>query len=139
MTNSEYLKPIPTWDSDSKAFWDWCKEHELRIPKCNDCGESFFPPQSVCPKCWQRNVSFEKVPGTGKIYTFAVVNQNKSKAWAEDVPYAIAYVTVDVAEVQVFSNVVNVDDPFKLKIGQKVKVAFRDINDEVSLPIFEPA
>ena len=46
---TEYLKPIPTADTDSKPFWDGCKEHELRIPRCTDCGESFFPPQSVCP------------------------------------------------------------------------------------------
>ena len=137
---TEYLKPIPTADTDSKPFWDGCKEHELRIPRCTDCGESFFPPQSVCPRCWTRdNVTFETAPGTGEIYTFSVVNQNKSRAWADDVPYAIGYVTLDGPGVQIFSNIVNVEDPFKLKIGQRVKVTFRDINDDVSIPLFEPA
>jgi hypothetical protein len=52
-------------------------------------------------------------------------------------PYVIAYVTLDEG-VSMMTNIVDCDAA-KLKIGQKVKVVFKAMDDGHKLPCFTPA
>ena len=133
---AEYEKPIPTIDMDTKAFWEACKTHVLHIPKCDDCGEFFYPPQKMCPHCLSDKITLEKVSGKGEVYSMSIVHQNRSPGFRDEVPYVIAYITLDDAEVQMFSNIVDVDNPYDVKIGSPVEVFFRDVSAEISLPVF---
>ena len=133
---SEYAKLIPTYDTDTKGYWEACKLHQLHLPKCNDCGEYYYPPRAICPHCLSGDITLTKVSGRGKVDSMTIVHQNRSPGWSDEVPYILAYIKLEDADVQMLSNVVDVDDPYAVKIGTPVEVTFRDINEEISLPVF---
>ena len=41
----------PIMNRDSQFFWDGTAAEELRVQKCNACGELRFPPGPACPDC----------------------------------------------------------------------------------------
>ena len=135
---ADYVKPLPTVSAETKAYWDGCKARELRIPKCSQCKELFFPPQGVCPHCLSSDVGYQKATGTGKIYSMSIVYQNRSPGFKDEVPYIIAYIELDEG-IQVFSNVVGAKDPMAVKVGDRVQVIFEDATPEVTLPKFTVA
>lgn len=132
-----YGKPLPTITNETRAYWEGCKAHELRIPKCTQCGALFFPPQGICPKCLSDKIGYQKASGRGAIYSMSIVHQNRSPGFRDEVPYIIAYITLDEG-VQMFSNVVGVKDPYQVKVGDPVEVVFDDVTPEVTLPKFHP-
>ena len=135
---ADYVKPLPTISDETKTYWEGCKAHELRIPKCNDCSELFFPPQGVCPHCLSDNVGYQKASGKGTVYSMSIVHQNRSPGFRDELPYILAYVTLDEG-VQMFTNVVGVDDPYQVKVGAPVEVVFEDATEEITIPKFKPA
>jgi uncharacterized OB-fold protein len=62
-------RPLPVIDEDTKPFWDYCKQHELRVQKCLRCGELRYPPNSICPNCMDMGSEWIKLNGKGKVYS----------------------------------------------------------------------
>ncbi len=132
---AEYVKPLPTPNPDTKPYWNGCKNHELLIPRCLDCGDLFFPPQATCPACYSADLEWTKASGKGTVYSLSVVHQNKSPGFRDEGPYVLAYVTLDEG-VQMLSNVIG-SDPYHVKIGMPVEVTFEDATNEISIPKFK--
>ena len=135
---ADYVKPLPTISAETKTYWDGCKARELRIPKCNQCKDLFFPPQGICPHCLSSDVAYQKAKGTGKIYSMSIVYQNRSPGFKDEVPYIIAYIELDEG-IQIFSNVIGAKDPTTVKVGDRVQVTFEDVTPEITLPKFAVA
>ena len=130
----DYVKPLPAIDPDTKPFWDGCKAHELRIPRCRSCHRLYFPPQGICSHCLSNDIEWTRASGRGEIYTLTVVHQNKSPGFKDEVPYVVAY--VELAEgVQMMSNITG-PEATKAKIGDAVEVLFEDATPTVTLPKF---
>ena len=49
-------KPLPAITEDGAPYWEYAKQHELRVRRCGACGHRRFPPSTVCPKCRSRDV-----------------------------------------------------------------------------------
>ena len=135
---ADYVKPLPTVNADTKPFWDGCKAHELRLPRCAECDDLFYPPQGVCPRCLSNELEWVKVSGKGAVYSLSVVHQNRSPGFRDEGPYVLAYVTLDEG-VLMLSNVIGVADPYDVKIGMPVEVVFEDATDEITIPRFRPS
>ncbi len=135
---ADYVKPLPTVNADTKPFWDACKLHELRLPRCTECNELFYPPQGVCPRCLSTELEWVKVSGKGAVYSLSVVHQNKSPGFKDEGPYVLAYVTLDEG-VLMLTNVVGAADPYDVEIGMPVEVVFEDATDAISIPKFRPS
>ena len=136
----EYDKPLPAPDLDTKPFWDACKEHELRGQRCSACGRFRWPPQGVCPSCYSWDFEWAKLPGTGVVSSYVVVHYVSVPAFAPDVPYVIAQITIDGTDEQMMlaSNVI--DHPWEdMKVGMPVRVVWDDVTPEFTLPKFKPA
>ncbi len=133
-TDPSYAKPLPVIDPGTKPFWDAAKEHRLTIPKCRGCGEYHFYPRELCPHCHSADLDWTDVSGTGEIYSFTVARRPAGPAFADDVPYIIALITLAEGP-RMLTNVVvdNVDD---VAIGASVRVRFEDVTDDVTLPKF---
>jgi len=134
MTN--YTKPLPIITDDNRQYWKYCKQHELRMQRCNDCGYIRFPPSILCPRCHSVDAEWVKLSGRGKIYSFVVYRISYHPSYADDIPYAVA--VIQLAEgPRMESNItgIKVED---LKIDMPVEVYFDDVTDEVSLPKFKP-
>jgi uncharacterized OB-fold protein len=134
---AEYVKPVPTIDGDTEKFWEGCKAHELRLPRCKACNHLFYPPQAMCPRCLSGDLDYTKVSGKGKVYSFTVVHQNGSRGFKEETPYVMAYITLEEG-VQMLTNIIG-SDPATVKVDLPVEVTFEDITEEISLPKFKLA
>lgn len=139
-TMIEPAKPLPAPDLDTEPFWDACKEHELHAQRCSTCGRFRWPPQGVCPSCHSWDFVWVKLPETGKVYSYVVVHHVTVPAFAADVPYVIAQITIDGTDEKVLltSNVSGC--PWEeVKVGMLVRVAWDDVTPEATLPRFRPA
>jgi len=130
-------RPLPGVDEDTKPFWDFCKQHELRVQKCLNCGKLYYPVSPICPHCLGMNYEWAKLSGKGEVYSFIVVRRRYHPAFASDIPYAVAIILTEEG-IHLLSNVVGVT-PDAISIGMPVEVVFDDVDPEFSLPKFKPS
>ena len=80
---------------------------------------------------------WEEASGAGSLYTWSVVHQNDLPPFGERVPYVAAI--VDLAEgPRMMTNVI--DCAFEdLAAGMALQVAFQDIGEGFTIPVFRPA
>lgn len=132
-------RPQPSFpEPDTEPFWEATKRHELRYQVCDDCGGIVFFPRRHCPHCMSMDLSWQTSAGEGAVYTYTVIRQIGLPAFRERVPYAVAWIDMDEG-FRMISNIVGVDDPASISIGQRVRVTWEDQPDGISLPLFTPA
>jgi len=103
------------------------QRYRLEAGKCKNCRKVSFPPRLICPKC--KSKEFEKVnlSDKGTIKTFTIIRV-ASDIFSLQTPFAVGIVELkDGVKLTAQIADVNFDD---LKIGQKVKLVFRKIQDE---------
>ncbi|MCW5653323.1 Zn-ribbon domain-containing OB-fold protein [Hydrogenophaga sp.] len=120
----------PGTNVENQPFWDGAAAGRFLLKTCKACGHAHFYPRAICPHCFSDQTAWQESAGLGTIYSYSVMRR-------VEVPYAIAYVTLDEG-VTVMSNIVDADLD-KLAIGQRVKVAFRPSEGGVTIPVFTPA
>jgi uncharacterized OB-fold protein len=128
---------LPSADFETKPFWDACKDGRFLLRHCNACTADHFYPRPFCPKCWSPEVAWKEAAGTGSVYTFSIVRQNDLPPFSERVPYVAAVVELDEGP-RVMTNVEGCDFD-ALEVGMRVRVDFKAISDEVTIPVFRPA
>jgi len=129
-------KPIPVPTRETQPYWEGCKQHELRIQQCAACGHSQFYPRLYCTACMSERVEWVKASGRGTVLSFTIVYRPVTQAFAADVPYVVALITLDEGP-QLMSNVVGCA-PETVHIGMPVEVTFEDWTEEISVPKFKP-
>ena len=130
------MLPDPT--PETKDFWDGCRNGELRLQKCNDCGGgSYFPPRPFCPRCGSRSVQSYAASGKAVLYSYVINHRPRPDMGTE--PHAIA--VVQLAEgPRMMTNIVNcAQTPEALVLDMPLRVSFSKQSDTISLPFFEPA
>ena len=132
-----YDKPLPRPNTDTKPFWDGCKQHELRFQRCGDCGHVRWPASIVCPQCYSSDTEWIVASGKGKVYTFAIFHQVYHPAFADDVPYLTASVELEEGP-RLLTNIVGCP-PDEVRCDMPVEVAWDDVTEDFSLPKFRPA
>jgi len=133
-----YDKPLPWKDPESAPFWDACARHELLIPQCASCGTFRFPPTSRCPHCHAPDVNWVRSAGNGRIFSWIVVRHPvPADVFGSSVPYVVAIVELPEG-VRMAGNVkgCGVDE---ITADMPVTVAFCDVAEGVSLPVFQAA
>jgi uncharacterized protein len=138
VTRAPRSKALPTPTPETAPYWESCKQHELRIQYCNDCKEYYFYPRPLCPNCLSDNTEWRKVSGKAKLLTY-LISHRAAPGFEDEVPYAIAVVELDEGP-RMMTNIVNVEvKPENLPAGLPVEVVFRDVTEQVSIPLFQPA
>ena len=136
---TEYAKPLPAPNPDTKPFWDACKDHELRAQQCSACGRFRCPPQGVCLSCYSCDFEWAKLGETGTVCSFVVVHYVSVPAFAGDIPYVIAQITMDGTDNQVILTSNVIDCPWEtVKVGRAVRVVDDDVTPEATTPKFRP-
>ena len=128
----DFPRPLP--GPDDAPFWDWCRRHELRLQRCDDCGTFRFHPRPRCPECRSAAATWTRVAGTGTVASFTVIHPPVLPAFADRVPYNAVVIQLDEGPFMV-SNLVGVDDA-DLTTGLPVEVTFVDLDDTLTLPQF---
>lgn len=127
-------KPIPAPTRETMPYWEGCKVHELRIQRCAACGHHQFFPRIYCTHCMSDRVEWVKASGRAKVLSYTIVHRPVSPAFAGEIPYVVALVTLDEGPTMM-TNLVGCA-PEQLKIGMPVAVVFEDWTEEISIPKF---
>jgi uncharacterized OB-fold protein len=130
-------KPLPAVTLETAPYWEGCKQHELRIQRCGSCGHRQFFPRIYCTDCFSDRIDWIKASGRASVTTFTIVRRPVSPAFADDVPYVVALVTLAEGPTMM-TNIVGCA-PEQVSIGMPVEVTFEDWTEEISIPKFKPA
>jgi uncharacterized OB-fold protein len=79
----------------------------------------------ACPHCRSRAISWQRIDGTGSLYSWTIVRHAFDPAYRDRLPYIVALVEFpDAVGVRLIANLDA--DPNALAIGMAVKPRFAD-------------
>jgi uncharacterized protein len=128
--------PTPVPNPDNAGFWDACRQGELRLQRCTQCGGWRHHPRPMCPECGSLSYEWAKASGRGIVHTFTIVHRPTLPAFEDRLPYNVIAVRLDEGVFMV-SNLVDCP-PEELCIGLAVEVVFEPLSEEITLPKFRP-
>jgi hypothetical protein len=103
------------------------QRYRLEAGKCKKCSEVSFPPRIVCPNCKLQEFETIRLNEEGKLVTFTIIRVASDKFFGTT-PFAVGIVELNDG-VKVTTQIADVNFD-QLKIGQRVKLVFRKIQDE---------
>lgn len=125
-------RPRPVINRDNAGFWEGVARHQLLIQRCGGCQSLRFPWLPGCNACGSLAWDTVEASGEGTVYSYVVMHHPPFPAF--DPPYAVGL--IELAEgVRMVSNVVGVPSD-KVRIGQSVRLEFRQVDAELELPVF---
>jgi len=128
---------LPTIEPETEPFWEAARNRRLLIQRCEACERWQYYPRPFCASCWSGDVAWAEASGEATLYTFSIVRRNDLPPFDERVPYVAA--VVDLAEgPRMITEVVDCDHD-AVEIGMPLDVTFRDLTDEVTIPVFRPS
>ncbi len=133
-------RPLPQpITPESRPYWEGLKQGKLMLPKCADCGHTFFYPRILCPRCQSRAITWVQASGKGRLHAFGIAHQSFNRAFKVPAPYVLAMIELEEGP-RLLSNLVDVEpDPKVVKCDMAVEVVFHTLTDDVTLPLFRPA
>jgi uncharacterized OB-fold protein len=111
-------------------FWEAAQRHVLMAQRCQDCGDTRFPPLELCPACWSVNQAWVEIAPEGELWSYVVYHRALDPSKAQDLPYVVGRVVTDSSAI--FT--VRLDlEPEAATVGMRVKASWDDVTDEVTL------
>lgn len=118
----------PTKNRDTEFFWEGTSAGELRIQKCGNCGVLRHPPGPTCPSCLEFDREHVVSAGTGTVFSHVV--HHHPPIPGHQLPIRLALVDLDEGVRMVATT------PDEVEIGDRVRVDFRRVDDDLTLPIW---
>lgn len=133
---------LPLRDEDGEGFWEGALRGELRIQACGSCGRLRFPPRPMCPHCRSTSSEWKTMSGRGTIWSFVLAHPPLLEAYQAVAPYNVIVVALEEDPlIRLVGNLVtsedgpiNEVDPGTIRIGDRVRVVFQRIAEDVDLP-----
>ena len=119
---------------ETAGYWDGVDQDELRLKHCADCGRYLHPRRIVCSACASTNLSWARVEGRGRVYTFSEVFRAPRPEMAGSVPYFVGIVELEQG-VFLFTRFIPEQDA-PVRIGAPAEVDFRVLELGYKLPVF---
>src|SRR5262249_30110891 len=123
-------RPLPYGDPTTVPFWEAASRRELVIQRCRNCANHQFYPRPFCLACQSDAVEWVPAAGTAIVYSKTTVRMPISPDF--EPPYVVAVVQLDEGP-RMLTNLVGGD----FRIGDRVRVAWRDRAGAPPLPVFE--
>jgi uncharacterized OB-fold protein len=118
----------PQMNRDTAFFWEGTAAGELRLQKCNACGELRHPPGPMCPSCHAADRGYVVASGTGTVFSFLV--HHAPQLPGKELPATLAL--IELAEgLRMVGEVRGGREA--IAIGAPVLVVFEKIDDELTL------
>ena len=127
-------RPRPVLTAMMRPFWEAARRGQLIAPECVACQRRHWEPEAVCPHCGQ-NWEWQDSPGLATLYSFSVIYRGATPEF--EVPYVLALVDLDDGWTM-RTNLTGVDED-AIDIGMRLQVRFYQLDEEIWLPLFEPA
>lgn len=122
----------PQMNQDTEYFWEGTAIGELRIQKCNACGELRHPPGPMCPTCHAHDRGYVVASGKGTVFSFLV--HHAPQLPGKELPATLALIELDEGLRMIGEVKGGRDD---IAIGSPVQVVFEKIDDELTLAQWE--
>jgi len=116
-----------------REYFEAAAQGRLIIQKCEDCGNTQFPPKALCVSCGQVPDWIE-ASGKGKIYTFTVVRRHGVEPFSSLAPFVLAM--IDIPEGARFMGNITGIDPETTQVGQNVEAYALRIDETLALPLW---
>ena len=129
-------KSLPKINKIDQPYWEGAAAGKLLLQKCKECGKLQFFPRTACVDCLSGDLEWVTASGKGKLHSFTWVRVPRNPAFKEEVP--ICYANIILDEGVIMESRIVGKEVEKVKIGDRVKVAFQETADpEIKLPVFE--
>jgi uncharacterized OB-fold protein len=122
----------PQMNADTEYFWEGTAIGELRIQKCNACGELRHPPGPMCPTCHAHDRGYVVASGKGTVFSFLVHHAPQLPGKA--LPATLALIEIEEG-LRMIGEVKGGRD--EIAIGSPVQVVFEKIDNELTLAQWE--
>ncbi len=122
----------PTKNRDTEFFWEGTAEGELRLQKCNACGDLRHPPGPSCPRCHAFDRGYVLSKGEGTVFSHVMHHHPPIPGFEMPIHTAL----VDLDEGVRMLATVDVANGGTVEIGDRVRVAWRKVDDTLTLPIW---
>jgi len=132
-----HIKPLPTPDADSQAYWNAMKEGRLLLQHCGSCGHIQLYQQAVCRRCLGAQLVHRPASGRGKVHSYSVVHRAPGPAFKQDTPYAVILVELEEGPRMISSFVG--DDPAVVRFDMSVELVCEAVGGGMALPRFRAA
>jgi len=106
--------------------------YSLSALKCRDCGNLYFPFQSICPNCKSGNVEKISLSGEGKLITYTV-NYQVREGYEKVNPQYIGLIEFENG-IRIIAPLTDVEGE-ELKEGVKVRATLRRLRVDSSTGI----
>jgi len=128
--------PLPDLqDPIMRPFYDGTRAGKLMQQRDRQTGELHWPPKPMYWKGGQR-LEWVEVSGRGEVYTYVVGLEPFLPAFQHLLPHIMVVVALDEG-ARIVGHMVRTT-PERMKIGMRVRVVFKKLTDEVTLPVWEP-
>ena len=111
----------------AKSWREIPQRYRREAGKCTNCGYVAFPPRLICPQCGNREFAETKLADAGKLLTYTIIRVAPG-SFEDQAPYAVGIAELDDS-VRLTAQVVDCDFA-KLKVGMRVRLEFRRVNEE---------
>ena len=128
--------PLPDVDDPvMKPFWDGARSHKLLQQRDRQTGLLHWPPKPLYWKGGDRLEWFE-ASGRGEVFTYVVAYQPFLPAFEDKLPHIMVVVQLDEG-ARIVGYMRNCT-PEEMSFGMRVRVAFEELTERATLPIWEP-
>jgi len=136
-------------DIENVEYFRHCAAHNFHLQQCVACGLLRYPPTTACPFCATAESRWVPVEGKGTVHSYAEVHHAIQPAFKGHVPYLVLMVDLDTQKgrptpddaLRVVGNLVTPDGALappdqvrRVGIGTRVRMAFSDAGEGISLP-----
>lgn len=132
----EYTKPWPKITPLNAGYWEHARRHELRFPRCLDCGHWIYPFGPVCQRCWSERREWARASGQGRVVSWVTYHKAFEESFRGDLPYTVIHVEVEEG-FRLSSSFL--DPATRPRYGMQVRAAFDDVHPGLTLVRFVPA
>ena len=130
--NEHPMIPLPQPTDLSRPHWDGCRDGKLMVQRCRRCNTYVFIPQPCCTQCQSAELDWVESSGRGTVYSYTTVHRAPRPQF--DVPYVVAIIALEEGWYML-SNVVDCA-PGAITVGMAVRVTYKKMNDDMTLPYF---
>ena len=128
--------PLPdTSDPVMQPFWAGCRDHKLLLQRDRATGIVHWPPK---PAYWSGgSLEWFEAKGHGIVYSYVVAYEPFLPAFKHLLPHIMVLVALDEGPRLVGYMVDCTAE--QMRFEMPVRVAFRQLTDDVTLPVWRPA
>ena len=137
MKNPYTLKLQPAQHSKLlKTIIKNLRSGKLTTTKCRRCNSLLWPPNRFCFKCLCDETELVELSGRGRIFAFTEIMDGAPHGIENQPPYVLAIVELEEG-IKLLTRIVETSYE-DLKIGQKVVLTTRKLDEDILVPAFKP-